>query len=92
MKTTRTLVATAWTLSLAITAQFAAAAPMAINCSGRVSQIISDDSSGTFSANVAAGKLFTPGFASHRLLEVIAARSASDSGSFYAWDGKVVPW
>ncbi len=45
-----------------------------------------------FSANVAAGKLFTPGFASHRLLEVIAARSASDSGSFYAWDGKVVPW
>jgi len=45
-----------------------------------------------FSVNVPAERLFAPDFAARRLLEVMAARSAADSGGFYAWDGQVVPW
>lgn len=48
--------------------------------------------SSPFSANVAADKLLKPEYAAERLLEVIAARSAAESGSFHAWDGKPIPW
>lgn len=45
-----------------------------------------------FQGNVPEGKLFTPDFAAERLLQVIAARSPADSGGFYAWDGREIPW
>jgi NAD(P)-dependent dehydrogenase (short-subunit alcohol dehydrogenase family) len=45
-----------------------------------------------FSANVDPGRLFTPERAAGALLQVIAARSAADSGRFFAWDGTEVPW
>lgn len=45
-----------------------------------------------FQANVAQEKLFTPAFVAERLLEVIAARTPADSGGFFAWDGKPIPW
>jgi len=45
-----------------------------------------------FSGSTAAHPRFTPEFAASRLLEVIAARSAADSGGFFAWDGQPVPW
>jgi NAD(P)-dependent dehydrogenase (short-subunit alcohol dehydrogenase family) len=45
-----------------------------------------------FSGGTAAPARFTPAFAAARLLEVIAARSAADSGGFFAWDGQPIPW
>ena len=45
-----------------------------------------------FQDNVPEGKLFTPDFVAERLLDVIAERCPADSGGFYAWDGKPVPW
>lgn len=45
-----------------------------------------------FSASVAADKRFTPEFAASCLLDVIAARTPADSGCFFAWDGKPIPW
>jgi len=45
-----------------------------------------------FQANVAADKLFTPEYAAARLLEVIAARTPADTGTFRAWDGQTIQW
>jgi NAD(P)-dependent dehydrogenase (short-subunit alcohol dehydrogenase family) len=45
-----------------------------------------------FSGGTPAASRFTPEFAAARLLEVIAARSPADSGGFFAWDGKPIPW
>ncbi len=40
-----------------------------------------------FQVNVAAEKLFTPGFAAERLLGVIEGLTPADSGGHFAWDG-----
>lgn len=45
-----------------------------------------------FQANVPPGRLFTPDYAAQRLLAVIAERGPEDTGQFFAWDGKVIPW
>ncbi|WP_339651083.1 SDR family NAD(P)-dependent oxidoreductase [Halopseudomonas pelagia] len=45
-----------------------------------------------FQANVPEAKLFTADFVAERLLAVIAERGPEDSGQFYAWDGRVIPW
>lgn len=45
-----------------------------------------------FQANVAPHKLFTAQFAAQHLLAVIAQRTPTDSGGFYAWDGAAIDW
>lgn len=45
-----------------------------------------------FQANVPEGKLFTADFVAERLLAVMAERVPEDTGQFYAWDGKLIPW
>lgn len=45
-----------------------------------------------FQANVPEGKLFSADFVAERLLAVIAERTPEDTGQFYAWDGKLIPW
>jgi NAD(P)-dependent dehydrogenase (short-subunit alcohol dehydrogenase family) len=45
-----------------------------------------------FKARVPAGKLFTPEQSAALLLQVIAASTPADSGSFRAYDGSTIPW
>ncbi|KUM39618.1 SDR family NAD(P)-dependent oxidoreductase [Pseudomonas sp. EpS/L25] len=45
-----------------------------------------------FQARVPADKLFTPDHAAARLLEVLAARTPADTGSFWDWAGQPVEW
>ena len=45
-----------------------------------------------FQARVPADKLFTPGYAAERLLEVLAARTPAETGSFWDWQGQAVAW
>jgi NAD(P)-dependent dehydrogenase (short-subunit alcohol dehydrogenase family) len=47
--------------------------------------------SAPFSGNVSPEKLFTPAFAAGRLLAVIDALGAKDSGKCFAWDGSEIP-
>lgn len=43
-----------------------------------------------FQANVPEGTLFTPDYSAQKLLAVIDAVSADQSGALFAWDGKVI--
>jgi len=45
-----------------------------------------------FQARVPADQLFTPDHAAARLLEVLAARTPADTGSFWDWQGQPVIW
>lgn len=45
-----------------------------------------------FQARVPEGKLFSPAFVAQRLIEVIAARTPEDTGSFRDWDDNIVEW
>lgn len=45
-----------------------------------------------FQARVPEGKLFSPAFVAERLIEVIAARTPEDTGSFRDWDDNIVEW
>ncbi|GGD76567.1 SDR family NAD(P)-dependent oxidoreductase [Croceicoccus mobilis] len=45
-----------------------------------------------FRGNVPDEKLFTPEYAAACLLSVIDGLSAGDSGGFFAWDGKPIPF
>ncbi|BBH46844.1 SDR family NAD(P)-dependent oxidoreductase [Pseudomonas sp. KU43P] len=45
-----------------------------------------------FQANVPAGKLFEPAFAAQCMLEQIERLGPSDSGGFWAWDGRPIQW
>ncbi len=45
-----------------------------------------------FQARVPADKLFTPAYAAARLLEVLAARTPAETGSFWDWQGQSVVW
>ncbi|MEN5239210.1 MULTISPECIES: SDR family NAD(P)-dependent oxidoreductase [Pseudomonas] len=45
-----------------------------------------------FQANVAPGKLFEPAFAAQCILRLVASHGPEDSGTFWAWDGKLVDW
>ena len=47
--------------------------------------------SAPFQANVPEGKLFTPGFAASRLLDVLDRVTPEDSGKVFAWDGEIIP-
>jgi hypothetical protein len=40
---------------------------------------------------VPEGKLFTPGFAASRLLDVLDRVTPEDSGKVFAWDGEIIP-
>jgi NAD(P)-dependent dehydrogenase (short-subunit alcohol dehydrogenase family) len=48
--------------------------------------------SAPFQAGVPEGKLFSPERAAHHLLDVIGQRTAAESGGFWAWDGRPIPW
>lgn len=48
--------------------------------------------SAPFSGNVPEGKLFSPGYAAKCLLSVIDGMGVEDSGGFFAWDGKPIPF
>ena len=50
------------------------------------------DLSRPFQGSVPADKLFPPERAAGQLLQVIDGLSAGDNGTFYAWDGRQVPW
>ena len=45
-----------------------------------------------FRSSVPPSGLFSPERAANQLLEVLAARSAEQSGGFVAWDGQPIPW
>ena len=45
-----------------------------------------------FQANVKPGKLYTPSQSAERILRVVSAGQAEDSGRFVNWDGKPIPW
>lgn len=45
-----------------------------------------------FSGRVPDEKLFSPDYAAERLLSVIDGLDAQDTGGFFAWDGKPIPW
>ena len=51
---------------------------------------VDSDLSRPFQANVAKEKLFTPEFATTKLLEVLNNHSNLESGFLYAWDGKKI--
>jgi len=45
-----------------------------------------------FTRRVPDGKLFTPESAAAQLADVVDGLTADDTGGFFAWDGKHVPW
>jgi NAD(P)-dependent dehydrogenase (short-subunit alcohol dehydrogenase family) len=45
-----------------------------------------------FQARVESGRLFTPAYAAERLLDVVDGATAADSGEFFAWDGRKIPF
>ncbi len=45
-----------------------------------------------FQAGVPTERLFTPERSAGHLLDVVAARTPEQSGSFWAWDGQPIPW
>lgn len=50
------------------------------------------DLSRPFQANVKPGKLYTPSQSAARILRVVSAGKAEDSGRFVNWDGRRIPW
>eukprot|EP01041_Mallomonas_annulata_P001716 gene1716-3321_t len=53
---------------------------------------VSTDLSAPFSANVRKEKLFTPEKSVKLMLDVIEKATMQDSGSFFAYDGTIIPW
>ncbi|WP_248920062.1 SDR family NAD(P)-dependent oxidoreductase [Pseudomonas entomophila] len=45
-----------------------------------------------FQGNVPIGKLFSPAFAASCILELVGRHGPLQTGTFWAWDGKSVPW
>ena len=45
-----------------------------------------------FQANVPEGQLFEPAFSAERIIEVVGAHGAADSGGFWDWDDKPIVW
>ncbi|WP_122710540.1 SDR family NAD(P)-dependent oxidoreductase [Pseudomonas viridiflava] len=45
-----------------------------------------------FQANVPEGQLFAPAFSAERIIEVVGAHGAADSGTFWDWDDKPIVW
>jgi len=45
-----------------------------------------------FQANVKPGNLYTPSQSADRVLRVVSAGRAQDSGRFVNWDGRRIPW
>lgn len=45
-----------------------------------------------YQRNVADGKLFDPQFAAGQMLAVLESLTPKDSGGFFAWDGKPIPY
>ncbi|MGJ7551033.1 SDR family NAD(P)-dependent oxidoreductase [Pseudomonas alloputida] len=45
-----------------------------------------------FQGNVPAGKLFDPAFAAQCVIEQVGRLGPTDSGGFWAWDGRTIEW
>lgn len=45
-----------------------------------------------FQANVPDDQLFEPAFSADRIIELVGAHGASDSGTFWAWNDKPIVW
>lgn len=45
-----------------------------------------------FQGNVPAGKLFDPAFAAQCVIEQVGRLGPTDSGGFWAWDGRAIEW
>jgi NAD(P)-dependent dehydrogenase (short-subunit alcohol dehydrogenase family) len=45
-----------------------------------------------FSKNTEPSNLFTPKESAENLLKVISSLSIEDSGNFFDWSGKQIPW
>lgn len=45
-----------------------------------------------FQKNVPKQKLFSTQYAAEKLLDICRKKSSYESGSFIAWDGKLIPW
>lgn len=45
-----------------------------------------------FQTNVPDGQLFEPAFSANRIIELVGAHGASDSGTFWAWNDKPIVW
>ncbi|PZW77377.1 NAD(P)-dependent dehydrogenase (short-subunit alcohol dehydrogenase family) [Pseudomonas sp. 2848] len=45
-----------------------------------------------FQGNVPIDKLFSPAFAARCILELIGRHGPSQTGTFWAWDGRPIPW
>ncbi|MDZ3990953.1 SDR family NAD(P)-dependent oxidoreductase [Pseudomonas sp. Teo4] len=45
-----------------------------------------------FQGGVPVGKLFEPAFAAQCLIELVGQLGPSDSGGFWAWDGRAIEW
>ncbi len=45
-----------------------------------------------FQANVPQGKLFTPAYSAHCMLQVLDTKTPEQSGRFWNWDGSELPW
>lgn len=65
--------------------------PLAV-CVGLHPGTVATGLSAPFQANVAEGKLFEPGFAAARLLDVLDRLGPHDTGGLFAWDGERVPF
>lgn len=50
------------------------------------------DLSRPFQANVEPDKLYPPELSARRILDVVLAGAAEDSGRFVNWDGRRIPW
>ncbi len=53
---------------------------------------VATDLSEPFTGNVADDKLFDTGRAAGQLLDVIDGLGPDDTGGFFAWDGRHIPW
>ena len=45
-----------------------------------------------FQGNVPIEKLFSPAFAARCILELVGRHGPSQTGTFWAWDGRPIPW
>ncbi len=66
--------------------------PRPIRCYALHPGTVATDLTAPFRANIDSRSVFEPELAARQLLDVIDALGRDDSGGFYAYDGKRIPW
>jgi NAD(P)-dependent dehydrogenase (short-subunit alcohol dehydrogenase family) len=66
--------------------------PRPIRCYALHPGTVATDLTAPYRANVDSEAIFTPEFAARQLLHVIDGLGRDESGGFYAYDGKLIPW